>query len=209
MNYTQLKQAIQDYLQNTETSFVGHLDTFIRQAEERINRAVYIDDLRNTATGTTTSGNKYLSKPTDLLAVYSISVTDAGVEYFMLVKDQNFLSEAYPDASVQDLPVYYANFNDDYWIVAPVPDAAYTVTVRYYRDVESIVTAGTSWLGENAESLLLYGCLVEAYTYLKGDADLLAHYQQRYAQAMSDLVQLGIVRAKRDDYRFGQIGTGG
>ena len=206
MNYSELTTLLQEYLQSTETSFVANIPTFVRQAEERINREVIIPDLRRTATGTMTQDNRYLSKPSDYLTTAALTYTDtSGEQHHLILKDEDFLREAYPDPSTTGEPAYYAHFDDDFWIMAPTPDAAYATTVRYYYDPESIVTASTSWLGENAESLLLYGSLVEAYTYLKGDPELVNQYNARYREALDHLETLGMLRSKRDDYREGEI----
>jgi len=204
MNYSELTQAIQDYVQSSETSFVSHIPDFVRQAEERINREVMIPELRKNATGNFTLSSQYLSKPSDYLSTFSISVNDGTDENFLLLKDQSFIREAYP-ASATGVPKFYAHFDDDYFIVGPTPDSGYAVTIHYYYDPASIVTSSTSWLGENAESLLLYGSLVEAYTYLKGDEDLIARYEKMYNSALGNLADLGMLRIKRDDYREGQI----
>lgn len=203
MNYTELTQAIQDYCETTETTFVAQIPTFVRQTEERINRAVLIPDLRKNAIGTFNSGIVYLQKPTDYLATASLRVNDGSYEDALLLKEQNFIAEAYP-AGTTGVPKFYAHFDDTNFIVGPEPDSSYTVTLHYYYDPESIVTAATSWLGTNAETALLYGCLIEAYTFLKGDADLLATYNEQYTGALRDLDALGMIRLKRDDYREGE-----
>lgn len=214
MNYAELIQAVQNYCETTETSFVAQIPTFVRQAEERIYRSVMIPELRKNATATTTAGNQYLARPTDFLSVFSLAVVDAEGNYtYLLDKDVNFIREAYPRAAAQAVPRFYAQFDGDLvggngnFILGPTPDASYTVELHYYYDPPSIVVTGASWLGENAESVLLYGTLVEAYTYLKGDADIMAQYRQQYQTALNQL--LGIdVRSKRDDYRDGQMRVG-
>jgi hypothetical protein len=203
MNYTELTQAIQDYCESTETTFVAQIPTFVRQTEERINRAVLIPDLRKNATATFTSGDKYLKKPDDYLATASMATNDGTDDSFLLNKEQNFISEAYPTGAT-GVPKFYAHFDDTNFVVGPEPDSNYYVRLHYYYDPESIVTAATSWLGDNAESALLYGCLVEGYTFLKGDADLLGTYNDRYDGALNDLEALGMIRLKRDDYREGE-----
>jgi len=214
MNYTQLSQAIQDYTENTETTFVSNIPTFVRQTEERVYRSVMIPELRKNVIGSLTSGNKYLARPTDFLTVFSIAVVDGDGNYqYLIDKDVNFMREAYPSPSVTGVPKYYAQFDGDIvttsfgnFILGPTPDANYQVELHYFYDPPSIVDVGTSWLGENAESVLLYGSLIEAYTFMKGDQDLMTTYAERYQGA---LVNLGIldVRSKRDDYRDGQIRT--
>ena len=211
MNYSELVQAIQDYTQNEETSFVSNIPTFVQQAEERINRSIMLPELRKNATASTLTGNKYIARPSDFLSVFSFAVVDAAGEYSYLIdKDVSFIREAYPSASTQALPKYYAQFDGDAsgtegnFILGPTPDAAYAVELHYYYDPESIVTSGTSWYGENAEAALLYGSLIEAYTYMKGEADLIALYTGRYKEAMGQLTGIDI-RSDRDEYRNGKV----
>jgi hypothetical protein len=211
MNYTQLTQALQDYLETSETSFVSNIPTFVKQAEERIYRSVQIPELRKNATAATTSGNQYLARPADFLSVFSLAVVDGSGNYsYLYDKDVNFIREAYPSASTSGLPKYYAQFDGDQsgtegnFILGPTPNAVYTVELHYYYDPPSIVDTGTSWLGTNAETALLYGSLVEAYTYQKGDADMLQLYTTRYMEAMAQLFGIDL-RSKRDDYRDGQM----
>lgn len=209
MNYAELTQALQDYLETTETSFVSNIPTFVQQAEERIYRSVQIPELRKNATAATTAGNQYLARPSDFLSVFSIAVVDGSGNYsYLYDKDVNFIREAYPSSSTQGLPKYYAQFDGDQtgtegnFILGPTPNSAYTVELHYYYDPPSIVTTSTSWLGTNAETALLYGSLIEAYTYLKGDADMLQLYTNRYNEAMAQLFGIDL-RSKRDDYRDG------
>jgi hypothetical protein len=209
MNYSELTQALQDYLETSETSFVSNIPNFVRQAEERIYRSVQIPELRKNATASTTSGNQYLARPSDFLSVFSLAVVDGSGNYsYLYDKDVNFIREAYPSPSTSGLPKYYAQFDGDQsgtegnFILGPTPNATYTVELHYYYDPPSIVDTGTSWLGTNAEAALLYGSLVEAYTYLKGDADMQQLYMERYAEAMGQLFGID-VRSKRDDYRDG------
>jgi hypothetical protein len=216
MNYTQLTQALQDYLETSETSFVSNIPTFVQQAEERIYRSVQIPELRKNATTSMTAGNQYLARPVDFLSVFSLAVVDGSGNYsYLYDKDVNFIREAYPGPSTQGLPKYYAQFDGDQtgfsegnFILGPTPNSNYTVELHYYYDPPSIVDTGTSWLGTNAETALLYGSLVEAYTYLKGDADMLQLYTNRYMEAMLQLFGIDL-RAKRDDYRNGQMSGGG
>lgn len=215
MNYTELSQAIQDYTENNETTFVDNIPTFVRQTEERVYRSVMIPELRKNVTGSLTSGNKYLARPSDFLTVFSIAVIDGDGNYqYLIDKDVNFMREAYPSPTVTGLPKYYAQFDGDIiptsygnFILGPTPDAAYAVELHYFYDPPSIVDSGTSWLGENAEAVLLYGSLIEAYTFMKGDQDLAGTYAERYQAALMNLGMLD-VRGKRDDYRDGQIRTG-
>jgi len=205
MNYAELVQAIQDYCENDETTFVSQIPTFIRQTEERINRAVQIPDLRRNVTGTLTSSNRFLAQPSDFLSVFSLAVIDGDGDYeFLLPKDVNFIREAFPSQSTEAKPQYYAIFDDETFILGPTPDSNYNVQLHYYFDPESIVTAGTSWLGDNAETALLYGSLVEAYTFMKGEGDMLQLYKARYDEAMAQLMNLGEGRNRMDSYRNGE-----
>lgn len=213
MNYAALVQAITDYTENLETSFVAQIPTFVRQAEERIYRSVMIPELRKNATATVGAGNQYLARPTDFLAVFSLAAVDANGDYhYLLDKDVNFIREAYPRASTQGVPKYYGQFDGDSatgstvgnFIIGPSTDATYTFELHYYFDPPSIVDEGTSWLGENAEAALLYGSLLEAYTYMKGDQDILALYEARYKEALNQLAGVG-VRSMRDNYRSGEL----
>ena len=205
MNYTELTQAIQDYCENDETTFVNNIPVFVRQAEERINRAVQIPDLRRNQSGTLTLGDRFLAQPSDFLSVFSLAVVDGDSDYhFLLPKDVNFIREAYPNRTVQGLPQYYGIFDDEFFILGPTPDSAYTVQLHYYYDPPSIVTAGTSWLGDNAETVLLYGSLIEAYTFMKGESDMIALYTTRYNEAVAQLYNLGEGRNRMDSYRDGE-----
>jgi hypothetical protein len=216
MNYAELSQNLQDYLETQETSFVSSIPTFVRQAEERIYRSVQIPELRKNVTGTLSSGNPYLARPSDFLSAFSIAVVDGSGDYtYLYDKDVNFIREAYPRASTTGVPKYYAQFDGDSagsptgnFILGPTPNANYTVELHYYYDPPSIVDTSTSWLGDNAETALLYGSLVEAYTYLKGDGDMLALYTQRYNEAMLQLFGIDL-RSKRDDYRDGTMSGAG
>lgn len=212
MNYSELTQAIKDYTENTESTFVTNIPTFVRQAEERIMRTVTIPELRKNVTGTSSSGTPYLARPADFLAMFSFAVIDGSNNYnYVLEKEVNFIREAYPSASTQGVPKYYGIFDGDAFsasaetssgnfILGPTPDANYTVELHYYYDPPSIVTAGLSWLGDNAESVLLYGSLVEAYTYMKGEADIIQFYMQRYETALQEMASLG-VKLRGDTYR--------
>lgn len=209
MNYTELVQSVEDYVESTETTFVSQIDTFIRQAEERIFRQVMIPELRKNSTTVLASGSVYLSRPSDMLSVFSLAVINAaGVYTYLTNKDVNFLREAYPDPTDTGVPRYYAQFDGDYssggsnghFIVAPSPSAEYQAELHYYFDPPSIVDTGTSWLGDNAEAVLLYGTLVEAYRFLKGDPDLMQAYEQTYQSALQSLDTIG-VRSTGDAYR--------
>ena len=210
MNYAELSQSLQDYLETNESSFISNIPTFVKQAEERIYRSVQIPELRKNVTSNVVSGSQYLARPTDFLSVFSIAMIKADGSYsYLYDKDVSFIRESYPFPSVTGLPKYYAQFDGDQtgvtfgnFILGPTPDAAYGVELHYYYDPPSIVDTGTSWLGDNASAALLYGSLVEAYTYLKGDQDMLQVYADRYADSMSQLFGIDI-RSKRDDYRDG------
>ena len=204
--FTTLKSALQDYLETTETTFVDNLPTIIKQAEDRILKSVQLPDFRKNSVGTTTSGNKYLTCPTDFLGPYSLAVDNSGYE-FLLFKDVNFVREAYPSGSTTGIPKYYAMFDADNFIMAPTPNANLTAELHYFYKPESITAAssGTSWLGDNAESTLLYGCLVEAYTFLKGEPDLMQLYATRYEDALAKLKGLGEGYDTTDSYRSGSI----
>jgi hypothetical protein len=204
MNYAQLVAEIQSYTENQFS--VADINTFIEQAEQRIYNAVQFPAIRKNMTGTTTSGNKYLTCPPDWLATFSMAVIDASGNYtYLLDKDVNFIRSAYPSPTSTSLPEYYALFDQDTFILGPTPDDNYTVELHYYYYPESIVTAGTTWLGDNFDSALLYGALLEAYTYMKGEADVLTNYKDRYNEAMFLLKQLGDGKNRRDAYRNGQV----
>ena len=207
MNYAQLVQAIQDYCENTESSFVANIPNFVQVAEERIYNTVQLPAIRKNVTGTMTSGNKYLSLPDDWLSTFSMAVIDPAtqVQDFLLNKDVNFIRESYPSPATDGIPKYYAVFDDTSLILGPTPDDDYGVELHYYAYPESIVTAGTSWLGDNFESVLLYGCLREAYIYMKGEPDILQMYENKYLEALALLKQLGDGKDRQDAYRSGQI----
>jgi hypothetical protein len=203
MNYSELVALIQDYTQNYSTEFVAAIPSIVELAEDRIYQSVQFPALKKNATSNFTSGNKYLATPNDFLASYSIAAKSAtGVYSYMLEKDVGFINEAFPNPSVVGVPRFYALFNDAAFVVAPTPNANLEVELHYFYEPESIVTAGTSWLGDNVESVLFYGCLVEAYTYMKGDQDLTAVYRGRYDEAMGRLKVLGEGSDKRDNFRI-------
>jgi len=205
LNYTQLVAEVQSYTENQFST--DDINTFIKQAEERIYNTVQLPDLRKNYTGTTTTGNKYLTPPSDWLATYSLAVVNASNEYtYLLNKDVNFIRESFPDtdAAFYGQPQYYAIFDDNSFILGPTPDANYTVELHYFYYPTSIVTASTTWLGNNFSSALLYGTLLEAAAYMKEDADVLQNYTQRYTEALSMLKQLGDGKNRRDAYRSGQ-----
>lgn len=202
MNYSQLVAEIQSYVEDQFTT--DDINTFIEGAEQRIYNSVQLPALRKNVTGTVTSGNKYLTCPTDWLATFSLAVIDNGDYTYLLPKDVNFIREAFPNASTTALPQYYAQFDQNTFILGPTPDDSYGVELHYYYYPESIVTAGTSWLGDNFDSALLYGSLLEAYTFMKGEEDVLRGYQKRYDDAMAMLKMLGDGKNRGDAYRNGQ-----
>ena len=204
MNYTQLVAEIQSY---TENQFqTADINTFIEEAEQRIYNSVQLPALRKNVTGSVTASNKYLAAPSDWLATFSLAVIDASGNYtYLLDKDVNFIREAYRSGTETGLPIYYALFDQNTFILGPTPDSAYSMELHYFYYPESIVTAGTSWLGDNFDSTLLYGSLLEAYTYMKGEADVIAQYQKRYDEAMGLLKQLGDGKNRRDAFRNGQV----
>jgi hypothetical protein len=203
MNYTELKTNIEDIC---ETSFTdAQLAMFTEQAEQKIYNTVQIPALRRNVTSSFTSGNQYLATPSDFLYVYSVAVEDGSGNYnFLLNKDVNFIREAYPNASSTGLPKHYANFDDDFFIVGPTPDSTYTVELHYGYYPESIVTAGTTWLGDEFDSALLNGALVEAIRFMKGEPDIIQNYEKLYVQAIGLLKMLGDGKLREDTYRSGQ-----
>ena len=204
MNYSQLVAAIEDYCEQTFSS--TDVNIFIKEAEQRIYNSVQLPALRRNVTGNTTTNNKYLASPSDWLATYSLAVIDADGNYeYLLNKDVNFIREAYPSPTDTGKPIYYALFDQNTFILGPTPDANYSMELHYFYYPESIVTAGTTWLGDNFDSTLLYGALLEAYTYLKGEQDVIQVYKQRYDEAMMLLKQLGDGKDRRDAYRSGQV----
>lgn len=207
MNYSQLTQLIQEYCESTEQSFVANIPNFVQLAEERIYNSVQIPAIRKNSTGTMTSGNKYMALPSDWLATYSLAVIDPATnEYtYLLNKDVNYIRAAYPGANDNGLPLYYAIWDDNTMILGPAPDYGYTAELHYYAYPASIVTAGTSWLGDNYENVLLYGSIREAYTYLKGEQDLMNYYEQKYQEALAQLKRLGDGLDRQDAYRSGQV----
>lgn len=206
MNYTQLVNEIESY---TENQFqTDDINTFIQQAEQRIYNAVQLPALRKNVTGTATTGNKYLAMPSDWLATFSLAVINANNEYlYLLNKDVNFIRQSFPDtdSAFYAEPQYYAVFDQNTFILGPTPDSNYSMELHYFYYPESIVTAGTTWLGNNFSSTLLYGSLLEAYTYMKGEQDVINQYQKRYDEAMLLLKQLSDGKDRQDAYRSGQV----
>ena len=206
MNYAELVAQIQDYTENTFTT--TDINTFITQAEQRIYNTVQLPALRRNVTGSLSAGNKYLAMPTDWLATFSLAVFGADNEYkYLLNKDVNFIRQSFPDTDsvFYGEPQYYAVFNSTSFIVGPTPDINYSAELHYFYYPTSITVAGTSWLGDNFSSTLLYGSLLEAYTYMKGEKDVLDNYRSRYDEAMLLLKQLGDGKDRQDAYRSGQV----
>jgi hypothetical protein len=215
VNYTQLSNAIQAYTENPSSDFVAQIPVFVQQAEQRIYNTVQFPSLRKNVTGYTTANNKYLQCPSDFLAVYSMAAVDATGSYeYLLNKDVNFIRQAYPNPSTDKaIPRYYALFgprsdNEDEltFILGPTPDASYEIELHYFYYPESITVAanGQTWLGDNFDTVLLYGSLVEAYTYMKGEADMIALYNQKYMEALQLAKRLGDGLERSDAYRSGQ-----
>lgn len=204
MNYSQLVSIVQDYTENVFST--TDIDTFIQQAEQRIYNSVQLPALRKNVTGNATINNKYLSAPPDWLATFSMAVVnDDGNYEYLLNKDVNFIRSAYPSPTDTGVPQYYALFDQNTFILGPTPDDSYVIELHYFYYPESIVTAQTTWLGNNFDSSLLYGTLLEAYTYMKGETDIVALYKQRYDEAMLLLKQLGDGKDRQDAYRSGQV----
>jgi len=213
MNYTALSNAIQAYTENTEADFVANIPVFVTQAEERIFNSVQFPSLRSNVTGVMTTNNKYLQCPTDFLAVYSLAVINASGEYeYLLNKDVNFIRQAYPKPTDTGIPRYYALFGprsdnaaELTFILGPTPDAAYGAELHYFFYPPSITVAPfTSWLGDNFDPVLLYASLVEAYTYMKGEPDMMALYNGKYQEALALAKRLGDGMERQDAYRSGQ-----
>ena len=220
MNYVQLFEAVKGYLENdfpntswTDSAGTGtatltsteQINTFIKQAEQRIFNEVELLVAREAVTGTLTSGNQYLAVPADWLANFSFAVIDASGRYeYLIDKDVNFIRAAYPNPSYEALPVHYAFFNESEFLLGPTPDDNYSYELQYFRYPESIVTAGSSWLGDNFDTVLLYGTLLEGYTFMKGEQDLIQLYNGRYLEALAQLKELGEGKNRQDVYRSGQ-----
>jgi len=212
VNYSSLSAAIQAYTENTQPSFVAEIPVFVQQAEQRIYNSVQFPSLRKNVTGVTTINNKYLQCPADYLASYSLAAvnTDGSYEY-LLNKDVNFIRQAYPTPTSIGFPKYYAlfgprsdNADELTFILGPTPNASYSVELHYFFYPPSIVTAGTSWLGDNFDTVLLYGSLIEAYTFMKGEADMLQLYDAKYKEALILAKRLGDGLERGDAYRDGQ-----
>lgn len=211
MTYTELVTAVSDYLENTFSTDV--INTCIQQAEERIYNTVQIPALRKNVTGVTTGGNKYLACPGDYLSTYSMAAIDptTGDYTYLLNKDVNFIREAYPNPNATGAPKYYALFGplstdekELTFILGPTPNVVYSVELHYFYYPESIVTAGSTWLSENYNPALFYGTIVEAYTFMKGEQDMMVLYNTKYSESLSQLKRLGDGLERQDAYRSGQ-----
>ena len=219
MNYAELRQAIIDYSESDEQTFVDNIPVFVGNAEQRIYNSVQISYLRRNVTTTLTPNNKYLSAPQDFLSVYSMAVVDQNGHYeYLLNKDVNFIRQAYPSPTDTGLPKYYAIFgptttsdippvltNELSFVLGPTPNANYVVELHYFYYPESIVTAGTTWLGDNFDTALLYGAMRDAALFQRQEQDVVANYEQKYNEAMMLLKQLGDGKERTDAYRTGQV----
>jgi len=206
--YDELKTAIQDYTENTETTFVNSLNIFIKNAEERILKIAQLDVFRKNQSGTMTTGNKYLALPADYLAPFSLSFTNGSNKEFLLFKDVNFIQSFNPNSATTGAPRYYAQFDIDNLILGPVPDSDYAVELHYFYRPASLTAgagSGTTWLSTNASVALLYGSLIEAYTFMKGEGDLIQNYTQRFTEALSRVKNFGESQEVTDAYRTGLI----
>jgi len=207
--YDQLKQAIQDYTENDETSFVNNLPVFIRQAEERILKNVQLSLFRKNVSGAMTASNKYLACPSDFLAPFSLSFVDGNSDHqFLEFKDADFVQTFNPDATNTGNPRFYAVFDVDNFILGPTPDSAYAVELHYFYRPASLTAgsgSGTTWLSENAEIAMLYGSLMEAYIYMKGEPDMLGQYEKRFMEAIQGMKMLGEAKEVTDEYRTGMV----
>ncbi len=206
--YDSLKQAIQDYTENTETTFVNNLDLFIKNTEERILKIAQLEVFRKNASGALTASNKFLAVPTDYLASYSVCITNGSDKEFLLFKDVNFVQSFNPDPATTGVPRYYAQFDVGNFILGPTPNSNYTVDIHYFYRPNSLTAgagSGTTWLSTNASVALLYGSLIEAYTFMKGEADLVQNYTQRFTEALSRVKNFGESQEVTDAYRTGLI----
>ena len=202
MNYTELKANVEDICEQTFTADQHAM--FAQQAEQKIYNTVQLPALSKNQTGTLTSGNKYLTMPTNMLYVYSLAIISGSDYIYLLDKDSNFIREAYPNPATTGIPKHYAIFDSDTFIVGPTPNASFSAELHFAYYPESIVTAGTTWLGTNFDSALLNGALVEAIRFQKGEGDMVALYEKLYVQAIALLKNLGDGKLREDTYRSGQ-----
>jgi hypothetical protein len=207
MNYTQLVQAIQDYTETTEPLFVANIPTFVQLAEERIYNTVQLPAIRRNIVGNVTANDKYLSLPDDYLATFSLAVIHPVTfeQTFLLDKDVNYIRQAYPNPSDVGIPKYFGQFDPYTFILGPTPDYSYQVELHEYYYPESIVTASSSWVGDNFETVLLYGSLREAVIFQKGEQDMVNYYEQKYQESLALLKELGDGKDRRSAYRDGQL----
>ena len=204
--FATLKTAIQDYTDNSETVFVNNINNFIKASEEKILKSVDLDYFRKNVTSALTSSDEFLTVPTDYLASFSLQITTSGSESFLLQKDVNFLREYTPASSTTGLPKYYARFDEDNFILAPTPDSNYTIQLNYFYRPASLTAgsdSGTTWVSTNAPFALLYGSLVEAYTFMKGEPDVIQNYNGLFTQYLERVKDLGEARENTDGYRVG------
>jgi len=205
MNYAELKQAIQDMTENYEATFVNNIPMFVQQAEQRIYNVVQLPLLSKPSKGATKASRPYIHLPTDFLSVDHLAIIDDNGDYtFVIVVDVSFIRERYSNPSQTGIPKYYGILNNDTLIVGPTPDKIYQIELIYIAYPESIVTAGTSFLGNQFSSVLLYGSLIEAYTFMKGDQDIMAVYETKYKEALALLKRLGDGLDRVDNYRNDQ-----
>ena len=201
-----LKTAIQDYVDNSETTFVNNLDNFIKGAENKIFETVDLEIFRKNVTSTLTSSDQFLTVPSDYLASFSLQITTSGSESFLLPKDVNFLREYTPAATTTGLPKYYARFDQNNFMLAPTPNSNYTIELHYYYRPTSLTAGsdnGTTWLSTNAPFTLLYGSIVESYAFMKGEADTIANYTNLFMASLQRLKDLGEARENTDGYKVG------
>lgn len=206
--YAQLKQAIQDYTENNESSFVSNLPLFIRAAEERILKTIQLSLFRKNVSASATSGDKYLACPSDFLAPLSLSYTSSGVQTFIDYKDVSYIQEINPNPSTTGTPKYYGQFDVDNFILAPTPSSSFAVELHYFYRPASLTAGaegGTTWLSENATLSMLYGSLVEAYIYMKGEQDVMALYDKRFNESMLGLKMFGEAKEVTDEFRTGMV----
>tara|TARA_Y100000114_G_scaffold143595_1_gene151305 strand:+ start:380 stop:1027 length:648 start_codon:yes stop_codon:yes gene_type:complete len=208
MSFTKatLTTAIQDYTDNSETTFVNNIPTFIKAAEEKIFKSIDLDIFRKNVTSSLTSSDEFLTVPSDYLASFSFQITTAGSESFLLQKDVNYLREYTPASSTTGLPKYYARFDENNFMLAPTPNSNYTIELHYYYRPASITAgadSGSTWISTNAPFALLYGSLIEAYTFMKGEPDVLQNYNNTYLQYMERIKDLGEARENTDANRVG------
>ena len=206
--YATLKTAVQNYTQNDETSFVTNLPTFIRLAEERILKSVQLNIFQKNVSGSMSSSNQYLAVPSDFLSPFSLNITNSSSFEYLQFKSLEFVQTYNPNSSTTGTPKYYAQFDVDYFILAPTPNVNFTVNLSYFYRPLSLTAgsdSGTTWLSENAEIALLYGSLLESYTYMKGEPDLISLYNSRFLEALGRLKDLGEAKEVSDEYNLGQI----